>query len=271
MTHTICKTFRSLAFNTHQQLEKARYVNHQPLEETFTDINILELKARHPLEIYSKTFNKREEGNNGADWEWWLTNSKRDMWLGLRVQAKILNLQTNTFQHLHYKSKKTAIYQIEKLKNKSVRDGLIPLYCFFTHIPIPTSLALLSCKTFLSCPEFYGCALTSLEHVAALQATGKRNDLASVMSNAAPWHCLVCCKGYASGDLPTSAWAYLQKTFKIGQVDNMIQGNGNILPPGPRLEPPQYVYSILRGEELNEGNRDIRGILIIAPRNDDDE
>ncbi|MEH1798376.1 MAG: hypothetical protein V7L02_10295 [Nostoc sp.] len=35
---------------------------------------ILELKIRHSAEICSITFNKIDEGANGADWEWWFTN-----------------------------------------------------------------------------------------------------------------------------------------------------------------------------------------------------
>ena len=89
---------------------------HQPLEETFTDLNILELKCRHPTEIYSEVFTKRREGVNGADWEWWLTNKSRSLWLGLRVQAKVLHLANNTFEHLHYRRRKTKTYQLHMLQ-----------------------------------------------------------------------------------------------------------------------------------------------------------
>ena len=77
MHTTLCETFRSLAFRTFEQMGRARRVGHQPLEETFTDTNILELKDRHPAEIFCQTFTKPQEGINGADWEWWLTDASK--------------------------------------------------------------------------------------------------------------------------------------------------------------------------------------------------
>src|SRR5690606_6329527 len=127
MHTTLCETFRSLAFRTFDQMGRARRVGHQPLEETFTDTNILELKDRHPAEISCLTFTKPQEGINGADWEWWLTDTSKSKWLGLRVQAKVLHLDSNTFAHLHYKSGKSKTYQATKLKRESAKDGLIPL------------------------------------------------------------------------------------------------------------------------------------------------
>ncbi len=67
----------------------------KPSEETFTDNIMLDLKLKHPVEIFTRPFNKREEGVSGADWEWSLTNATEDSWLSLRVQAKILNLKQN--------------------------------------------------------------------------------------------------------------------------------------------------------------------------------
>ncbi|MEH2111715.1 hypothetical protein [Nostoc sp.] len=50
-------------------LDKGRSINCQIGEETLTDLNIVELKIRHSAEICSITFNKIDEGTNGADWE----------------------------------------------------------------------------------------------------------------------------------------------------------------------------------------------------------
>ena len=82
MTPTLCGTFTSLAVRTFDHLGRARTVGYQPLEETFTDTNILDLKYKHPREVYPHIFSKRDEGVNGADWEWWLTNRLRSNWLG---------------------------------------------------------------------------------------------------------------------------------------------------------------------------------------------
>lgn len=263
MTISLCETFRSLAFLTYTQLAKGRRVGHQPLEETFTDLNILELKDRHPSEIYSKTFSKNREGVNGADWEWWLTNSSRSLWLGLRVQAKVLHLATDSFPHLHYRSGAPKTYQLNKLTSESARDGLFPLYCFYTH-GSHSNPSFQPCKSFPYAPESYGCALTSVDHIADLQAAGEVHDLASVMSAAVPWHCLVCCSGYSKGDLPTRAWAYLQATFEISESAKLKEG----IRRGPRAFPPRHVLDALEGREAEDLPNGVQGVLVIAPRYD---
>lgn len=48
---TICQTFRNLSQTTWAFLDKARGVGHQPLEETVTDNNVIEIKALHPGEV----------------------------------------------------------------------------------------------------------------------------------------------------------------------------------------------------------------------------
>lgn len=266
MAISLCETFRSLAFSTHTQLAKGRRVGHQPLEETFTDLNILELKDRHPSEIYSQTFSKRREGVNGADWEWWLTNSSRSLWLGLRVQAKVLHLATDSFPHLHYKSGTPKTYQLSKLKSEAARDGLFPIYCFYTHDTSLKAASDLLCRSFSYVPESYGCALTSTAHVANLQAAGEVHDLASVMSEAVPWHCLVCCTGYSrGGDLPTRASAYLKATFSGSESAGQDQGAGLEL----RSRPPRHVIDTLEGRETEELPPDVQGVIIIAPQDDD--
>ena len=264
MAISLCETFRSLAFSTHAQLAKGRRVGHQPLEETFTDLNILELRDRHPSEIYSKTFSKRREGVSGADWEWWLTNRSRSSWLGLRVQAKILHLATDSFPHLHYKSGTPKTYQLSKLKSEAARDRLFPIYCFYTHGTDLKTASGPTCLSFPYAPESYGCALTSITHVENLQATGEVHDLLSVMSAAVPWHCLVCCTGYSNGDLPTRARAYLQATFKITESDAKDKAAGLEL----RSSPPGHVLDALEGRETEDLPQGVQGVLIIASQDD---
>lgn len=233
------------------------------MEETFTDLNLFELKVRHPLEIYTHPFTKPQEGVNGADWEWWLTNSSRTMWLGLRIQAKILELRSNTFAHLHYKSGTPKTYQLHKLVSDAAKHGLTPLYCLYSHLPtVSPSVPAQCCHSFINTPESYGCSISSTDHIANLQASKETDDLKSVLSKAAPWHCLVCCRGYAAHDLPKNAWAYLQNTFKgIATLD------GNRA-EGPRARPPDYVYAAMEGGGLDEAPSSARGVVIITPRED---
>ena len=162
MPENLCKCFQMTSSKTYKLLKEARFRNHQPLEETITDLNILFLKKYHRFGIYSKAFNKIEEGVNGADWEWWISNSSKSSWIGLRVQAKILHLESNRFEHLHYKTKKTKTYQLTKLKNKCIDSKLIPLYCLYLHYPSRSLLHPLKCKSFTGNSSLYGCSIASI-------------------------------------------------------------------------------------------------------------
>ena len=57
-------------------------------EETITETNLLEITRRHPQIVDVRTFPKKVEATNGADWEWHIVGSLRT--LRMRVQAKRL-------------------------------------------------------------------------------------------------------------------------------------------------------------------------------------
>lgn len=265
MRTTLCETFRSLAFRTFDQMGRARRVGHQPLEETFTDTNILELRDRHPTEIFCQTFTKPQEGINGADWEWWLTDASKSKWLGLRVQAKVLHLNSNTFAHLHYKSGKSKIYQASKLKRESAKDGLIPLYCLYLHDQ-PTSLRhSTSCGTFVHTAEAYGCSLVPLAHIESLQSSGEINDLNSVVKGAHPWHCLMCCSGYGGSTLPERAWGLLTSGMGVTVPRKRINRDNKVESPtiGIRTQPPEYVRAIAAGQLPDSVPKATRGVVVV--------
>lgn len=270
-TPTLCESFRSLAFRTFDQMGRAKAVDHQPLEETFTDMNILELKVRHASEIHCRLFNKREEGTSGADWEWWLTNSTGSSWLGLRVQAKVLQLKSDSFPHLHYKSGKSKTYQSTKLKRECAKEGLIPLYGLYVHEePIPSGPHR-RCGSFAHSPESYGCALTSLPHVERLQKDSERNDRIAVLSEALPWHCLVCCSGYGGEDLPTRAWSLIRGNLGVSVPRRQVRETAQALKGisiGPRSQPPEYVRAIFDGRPSDTSPSHARGVLVVQGRED---
>lgn len=269
---TLCDTFRFTAFDTYQRLMAADSIGYQPSEETFTDNIMLDLKLKHPVEIFTQPFNKRQEGVNGADWEWWLTNEAEDNWLGLLVQAKILNLKLNEYSHLHHKvGKAKKTYQLANLKRESAKAGMVPLYCFYSygHVTSP------ACMSFGHASEAFGCSLVSLDHVASLQAAGEKKGFDDVMEKASPWHCLVCCAGFGRGDLPTRAWNFLQGALDVkapkprkprqSSVDRAV---GNSLPKpaiGPRSRPPYYVRAIAGGEEVlpEQMPENLAGVLVV--------
>lgn len=269
---TLCETFRSTAFATYERMMAAKGIGYQPLEETFTDTIMLDLKLKHPVEIFTQPFNKREEGVNGADWEWWLTNDAEDNWLGLRVQAKILNLKPNEYSHLHHKvGKAKKTYQLANLKRESAKEGLVPLYCFYSYGDVTNP----NCGTYGHASEMFGCSLVSLPKIEDLQVAGEKKGFDDVMQHASPWHCLVCCGAFGPGDLPTRAWNFLQGVMDIeapkprkppkSHIDRIV-GNQPPKPAiGPRSLPPHYVRAIVSGESVgpDRAPKNLAGVLVI--------
>jgi hypothetical protein len=266
MTPHLCHTFLTLAVETHDRLNAARSVGHQLLEETITDLNILALKSLHPTEIYCQTFSKPQEGINGADWEWWLTNPTRSRWLGLRVQAKVLELKSDTFAHLHYRPKRGRAYQSTRLKAAAEADGLIPLYCMYAHPPASAAGWAIHGSS-----EAYGCALLQVKEVERLRRRGKSNDFVSVMSRTVPWSCLVCIdsawpsdgRTLTLPDLISGALLHGGPLFGLGEEEGVIAEPRQPPRPGVRSAPPAYVSALMEGQPLGELDKALRGVLVI--------
>lgn len=261
---TLCETFRELSFSTWTHLGRARRIGHQPLEETLTDINMLELKDRHADEVFTRTFTRPQEGVNGADWEWWFTDDSMTKWLGIRVQAKILKLSSNRFEHLHYRKGKT--YQAAKLKRVAAKDGLVPMYCVFTHWSNGHLRNWWPCGTFGPAMENFGCSMLATKHVDALRRNSHEDSLAPVMECAVPWHCLVCCAGYGGSDLPERVWSFLQKGLGIKPSGRKPKEAPQI---GIRERPPNYVRMVIeseRGKDFDGPDKDLRGIVVFRDR-----
>lgn len=275
MTLSLCTTFAQLAYETHDRLKTARHVGHQILEETLTDLNILELKRLHPHEIYCKTFTRPQEGVNGADWEWWLTDPTRSRWLGLRVQAKVLELKSDTFAHLHYRPKRGRGYQTTRLKKAAEVDGLIPLYCLYSHPPAGAAG-----WGAVAPSEAYGCALASVKDVERLRRRSKSVDFVSVMANATPWHFPMCMNRAASSRYPTGglttlpdifSWMFNEGESTFGLLQSELESETETadaappgLPrPGVRRSPPDYVSALVRGQLSEDVGKGLRGVLVI--------
>lgn len=257
---TVCETFRQLSFGTWTHLGRARRIEHQPGEETLTDINVLELKDRHPDEVFTKTFTKPQEGVNGADWEWWFTNSRMNKWLGFRVQAKVLKLSSNRFEHLHYR--KGNSYQSAKLKRSSSAEGLVPLYCVYSHWTGEGKVSVWPCGTFGPAIESFGCALLPVRHIDDLRKASHDNRLGAVIQMSFPWHCLVCCEGYGGSDLPERAWRLTQELFGVKPTKRKPK---NAPAVGLREQPPRYVKMVVEAGQkaaLDESYNGLRGIVV---------
>jgi len=237
---------------------KARRVSHQPLEESITDKNMIELKARHPSEVITTTFNRRKEATTGADWEWWFTNSKKNAWFGVRVQAKILKFKSERYEALNYKD------QTNVLIADAARGGLVPLYCFYSHWPLSHAVTTSKCQTFPNAPETYGCAIVDAHTIRTMKSQPNADSLANIMAASFPWSCLVCCNGglgnLAVLDLPSKVRHFVANVLVFdSEID--VRNIPKIIDT-----PPRHVIETMQQEApdfvLDDPN--LAGVVIIV-------
>ena len=251
----LCDTFAAQAVETFGLLQDARDTGVQLGEETLTDLNLLRLRQHHMADIKIRASTKPVEGKQGTDWEWWLIDSAGALGTGFGVQAKVLNLKTNCFPHLHYKKGKS--YQSKKLEKHCKANTLYPLYCVYTNFDAKDVPGLDGCGTNpLNMPS-YGCSLIPYWHVAALRDDKEIHDLKSVMAEAIPWQCLFCCEGYGGISLPERAHRFAQLRLLhpgLPFTANQKSKGRKFAPENPvgrtqvgAGEIPPYIRSILEG------------------------
>lgn len=96
-------------------------------EETITEINLLEIRRRHPNRVRVRTFPKALEAKTGADWEWLIIGRK--LTITMRVQAK--RLQCNDVLKIKHKVASTGIQQRQLLIDGAKADKMRPVYCIY--------------------------------------------------------------------------------------------------------------------------------------------
>lgn len=247
----LCQTFKDLAEFTWNKIGSAKSVSFQLKEESMTDFNLLHLKLEHPTQIITREFNKREEGVNGADWEWWFTDGK--WWIGFRVQAKIISITSDEFEHLHYQ-KGTSVPQSEKLIIQAENKGgipRIPLYCLFMNTD-----ELDKKKLDGTSEHHFGCSLLSAYQVKALRP-GKIKHISKIQSYIYPWHKLVCVE---EGKTVMEHVASFAK--------NQLNGNKVVSEQDLLVEnPPSYVLRIINanGDNLDfeESTGSLAGVMVV--------
>ena len=156
---------------TWNKLREARNLGYQIGEESITDFIILNMKKWGGDKLIVETFTRNEESINGSDWEWWFTGST-GRWLGIRVQAKVINLSSEKYEHIHYKNKKD--YQVNLLINDAKKSGLIPLYCMYSNWDVKKYKVKSNCQTYKSSVRHYGNSILSPDIVKNLQIKNEK-------------------------------------------------------------------------------------------------
>lgn len=204
---TICDTFKKTAIGTWKKLSKAEKVGLTLGEETITDINLLDILAARHVELKKvKKFNKIKEGENGADWEWWLTGSS-GKWLGFRIQAKII--KDDEYKQLHYKD------QTGNLISESYKNKMIPFYCLYTMTTSSIFIKEFDAKGYCDSYKVFGC---SLVYASTINILGTKKHISDLIQYMIPWHAIFCSNPLDNVDLPHRALAVIKATLKKEEI-----------------------------------------------------
>ncbi len=243
----LCNIFKKQASYIWKLIEKSRKVNFQLKETSLTDFNMLMLKLNGNGSVITYPFNQREEANNGADWEWWFVN--QNSWLGFRVQAKVIDTNSDSFIHLHYakrskKTKKVLKIQCNSLIKNAAISSTIPIYCFYIH----TDKGTIASKPN---PDFYGCSLLGAFEVQKLYKK-KQRKLADIETKVVGWHSLVC---FGSKSKTVN-------TIEIFAKKHLIQNESEKEKDYITNKPPEYVKEIFENGVSNKIQLDLGGVMI---------
>lgn len=269
---SVCSVFLDQSHSTWTWLRRARKEDHPIGEETLTDLILLKLKEIHSKDIKVFSKSKKVERQEGADWEWWLTNGV-DKWLGFRLQAKRLSWKDAagnprySYEELHYcprpsKTQPNPTFQADTLIYQALNSTppFIPLYCLYSNWDTKATTPANTRGSSTS----YGCSLMSAFVVPALRKSGKVKDLKSVLSYSRPWHELLCSPTTAANQsLPERALAYWQSNI-VGSESQILSAFpiSDLLPDYDSLrrtyetitvtgEPPEYARSLLENQDAD--------------------
>lgn len=182
---SLLHTLLELGHSTSKNLEFA----HSPEvkisygEETITEMNLLEIRRRHPEKVTLLTFSKSQESKNtGADWEWHIIG--KIYTLKMRVQAKRVH-KAGGIGNLKQMGKGAAKPQIDLLIEDAKANGLFPAYCFYCAEPQRSYWVNGSVEGKVEAFET-GCLIADAETVKS-KSPRKLNE---IENDTVPWHFL---------------------------------------------------------------------------------
>jgi hypothetical protein len=246
----LCIALRQLETITWSEL-KAGYDCRQRLdEESLTSYHLMRLATAVPAIVLEKHYRGRE-ARTGADWEWWVGSP--GAYIGLRVQAKILNAASLEYASL-YSSRKNALVQVDKLIDGATNapQPLFPVYAFYNYwwssglyparwtCPRPTTDSTSAGWTLAS-------AYDVRDHLASWRPSKKLYDLSRFMY---PVSCLFCCDctKAANDGTGTLAQTVAQRVRTRWVHDRQREQNIMI-----HEVAPAYVERMFKGERADDG------------------
>lgn len=223
------------------KLREARTLDFQIGEESLTDFIVLNIRKWGAGKIAIETFTRHAESLNGSDWEWWFTGPS-GKWLGMRVQAKVLNLVSEKFEHLHHENKHG--FQVDLLIDDADKNGVIPLYCMYVNWEPKKYKAKWQCITHKPTVRHFGTSILSPQTVKKLQFDNQTH-LSSIIDSLKPMHCIFCCSGFGGVDLPDRALHWIRGAGLFESSETLATSEGREY---LQREAPYYVYQMLEGQ-----------------------
>lgn len=205
-------------------------------EETITDINLVDIQARHPADIRTWKFTRAQEAANGADWEWNFIGG--GLFITVRLQAKKL-YPDGGYASLYGQAGRD---QADDLIGNTSPGLAVPLYCFYNYIDAH------ACPFNSADIPQIGCAVASAYDVRnALYANSA--NLQHIAPLQMPWRNLVC--GLSFGSQPGDGRAALESVR--GRLVELL---GDRQAAVPKLQPleelPEYAAHV-HGREPKTG------------------
>lgn len=265
----LCLTFLDSAVSTWRLLERADRVSHHLGEESITDLLVIKWLEKLSGSLITVAHTKHAEARSGADWEWWFVG-RSGLGLGIRVQAKVLDMRSRTYESLHKSHRRRQPprdeYQCEVLIEAAARatPPMLPLYVVYSHWD-PVALNAPTTTAATSIPGQFGCAILSTNAVRFLRAN-RQQGLRAVGPLLRPLHELVCPETAPRDELPVRVAANLSEIDRSSRADQ--SSTGDVMPVMYGREAiseviPEYVDS-LRTLGVADLPDDVGGLVVFT-------
>lgn len=184
-------TLEQLAEETWDRLHLSHKLDCPQSEETFTDVNLLELIRRRPPGLRVYKARGRDESTKGFDWEWYV-GADGVGWLRYSVQAKKLDVDANRYSRFRHSVR--TYFQIDILEDFSRKNQTIPLYCLYNAASAAVEKAHWHCNLPFQAKQL-GCSLVPLPVAQKLHRprVTRSFEAAHCDPRVVPWRCLVTC------------------------------------------------------------------------------
>lgn len=186
-----CTLFESLAAQTWRTIART-HRNHIVFgEDAITSVLLDQISTIARQGIVAEDTRPMER-TTGCDFEFWI-GSKVDGWLRYALQAKKIDVTTQSYRRLDHRSGQRL--QVDVLDQYAHANGALPLYCLYNWVTPSTSLQ--RPPHWRRVPqEQLGCTVTPSTVVKrALQQRGRRTfTWMHSQWETHPWSCLVCCQ-----------------------------------------------------------------------------